>query len=418
MAAVHAAAVDLELRDITDDELPAWARVTEAAFGAQPTDEEVADWAAITEGEHRWGVFDDGEIVATGGAFAFRLTLPGGATVPAGGLTAIGVRTTHRRRGILTSMMDLHLDEVARRGQPVSILTASESVIYGRYGYGSAADLARWKLPTHGTTLAFPPAVGGRLRQVDAAVAAAVLPEVYEAHRATTPGALSRKPAYWDFWLRDRPDGREGASARFFVLHESDAGRPDGYACYRIKSSWGDHGLPASTLVATEVIGADAEVEAALWEHLLSVDLVATIDAANRPVQDPLRWRLADPRRLQTGHVGDHLWVRLLDIGAAMEARSYLVQDSLVLEVADPFRPASGGRWRLEAGPAGAACTRTEDAADVALGVTDLGATYLGAVRPTTLARAGRAVERTPGALARLDLLLSWSVEPWCASAF
>jgi predicted acetyltransferase len=166
------------------------------------------------------------------------------------------------------------------------------------------------------------------------------------------------------------------------------------------------------------VLGADAEVEAALWEHLLSVDLVTTIEAANRPVGDPVRWRLADPRRLQTEHVGDHLWVRLLDIGAALEARSYLVPDVLVLEVTDPFRPVNSGRWRLEAGPGGATCSRTEDAADVSLGVADLGAAYLGGVRPGTLARAGRVQERTPGALARLDLLLSWSVEPWCATAF
>ncbi len=415
---MHAAAVDLELRDITDDEFVAFSRVTEGAFGHQPSDEEVGDWAMLTEGEHKWGVFDDGEIVATGGAFAFQLTLPGGATVPAGGLTAIGVRTTHRRRGILTAMMDLHLDEVARRGQPLSILTASESVIYGRFGYGSAADLTTWKLPTHGTTLAFPPRVGGRFRQIDEAQAAAVLPEVYEAHRAVTPGALSRKPGYWDVWLRDRDRWRDGASARFYVQHETDVGRPDGYAAYRIKSSWGDHGIPDGILVASEVVGADPEVEAALWEHLLSVDLVATIEASGRPVEDPIRWRLTDPRRLQTGHVGDHLWVRLLDIGTAMAARSYLVDDALVLEVADPFRPVNSGRWRLDAGPGGAACSRTEDAADIALGIADLGAASLGGVRSTTLARAGRVQERTPGALARLDLLLSWSIAPWCATGF
>lgn len=410
--------MDLELRDITDDEFPAYARAVEAAFGSQPSDEELSDWAVLSEGEHRWAAFDEGEIVATGGAFAFDLTLPGGATVPAGGLTAIGVRTTHRRRGILRSMMDLHLDEAARRGQPLSILTASESVIYGRFGYGSAADLTRWKLPTQGTTLAFPPRVGGRFRQIDKERAATVLPEVYEAHRAATPGALSRKPGYWELWLRDRPDQRDGGSARFYVQHEAEGGRPDGYAAYRIKPSWGDHGLPASTLVASEVVSADPEVEAALWEHLLSVDLVATVEASNRPVEDPIRWRLADPRRLQTEHVADHLWVRLLDVGTALAARAYPVSDALVLQVADPLRPADSGCWRLEAGPGGATCGRTGDAPDASLGVADLGAAYLGGVRASTLARAGRVQERTPGALARLDLLLSWSVEPWCATGF
>lgn len=410
--------VDLELRDITDEEFPAFSRLTEGAFGHQPSDQEIADWAALTEGEHKWGVFDDGEIVATGGAFAFDLTLPGGATLPVGGLTAIGVRTTHRRRGILTSMMDLHLDEVARRGQPISVLTASESVIYGRFGYGSAGDISRWELPTRGTTLAFPSQVEGRLRQIDKEQAAELFPVVYDAHRAVTPGALSRKQAFWEHWLLDRDDWRNGASARFYVVHETSAGAPAGYAAYRIKPSWGDHGIPASTLIANEVMSADHEVEAALWQHLLSVDLVATIRAVDRPVVEPLRWRLADPRRLQVQHVGDHLWVRLLDIGAALAARSYLVDDALVLELTDPFRPVNSGRWRLEAGPGGATCERTDDPADLALGVADLSAAYLGGVRFSTLAAAGRVEERTPGALARADVLFSWTSNPWCATHF
>lgn len=338
--------------------------------------------------------------------------------MPVGGLTAIGVRATHRRRGILTAMMDHHLDEVARRGQPISVLTASESVIYGRYGYGSAADLTRWKLPTRGTTLAQPSRAEGSFRQIDKDRAGQTFPAVYEAHRATTPGALSRRRGFWDFWLLDREHWRDGASARFYVQHESATGEPDGYAVYRVKSSWGDHGIPDGTLIANEVVSGDPEVEAALWQHLLSVDLVATIDGHDRPVEDPLRWQLADPRRLQTVHVGDHLWVRLLDIGTAMSARSYLVEDSLVLEVTDPFRPANSGRWRLEAGPDGAACARTDDDADVALGIADLGAAYLGGVRPSTLSRAGRVEERSPGALARLDLLLSWGSPPWCATHF
>ena len=413
------AVVDLELRDITDEEFPAFSRVTEGAFGHQPSDQEVEDWRLLAKGDEPcFAVFDDGEIVATGGSYAFDLTVPGGATVPASGLTAIGVRATHRRRGILTAMMDRHLDDVAERGQPLSVLTASESVIYGRFGYGSAADLVTWKLPTEGTTLAFPPIAEGRFRQLDKERARAALPAVYDAHAAATPGAVSRKPAYWDHWLLDREADRDGASARFYVVHESSAGEPDSYAAYRIKSSWGDHGVPSSTLQAGEVVSADPEVEAALWQHLLSVDLMATVEGQNRPVDDSLRWRLADPRRMQTEAVRDHLWVRILDVAAALAARSYLVADSLVLEVSDPFRPANSGCWCLEAGPGGATCTRTDAEADLTLGITDLGAAYLGGARATTLARAGRIAERTPGAVVRLDVLLSSDVPPWCATGF
>ena len=410
--------MDLELRDITDEEFAAYSRVTEAAFGHQPSDEEIQVWADLTAGEHLWAVFDEGEIVATGGAFAFDLTVPGGAVVAAGGLTAIGVRTTHRRRGILTSMMDHHLDEVARRGQPLSVLTASESVIYGRYGYGSAADLVTWKVPTQGTTLASPSRATGRIRMVDAPTARAALPAVYDAHRAATPGALTHRPAYWDHFFLDRESWRDGASARFYALHESEPGRPDGYAAYRIKPSWTDHGLPAGEVQAVAVVSADPEVEAALWEHLLAVDLAATLVGQHRPVEDPFRWRLADPRRLQVQHVGDHLWVRILDVPAALEARRYAVEGSVVLEVTDGFRPANSGRYRLDGSPGAARCRRTEEPADVALGVADLGALYLGGVRPSTLARAGRVEERRPGALASLDLLVSWHASPWCTTAF
>ena len=410
--------MDLELRDITDEEFPEFSRVTEGAFGHQPSDEEIKVWADLTVGEHKWAVFDDGEIVATGGAFAFDLTLPGGAAIPAGGLTAIGVRATHRRRGILTSMMDYHLDEVAQRGQPVSILTASESVIYGRFGYGSAADLTSWKLPTAGTTLANSPRAEGRFRMVDKERAAEVFPAVYDAHRSATPGALTRNSRAWDHFFLDREDWRDGASARFYVVHEAVDGTPDGYAAYRIKASWGDHGLPANELQAVALVATDPEVEAALWAHLLSVDLVATVSGYHRPTEDPLRWRLADPRRLQVHHVGDHLWLRILDVPTALAARRYAVPDALVLDLVDPFRPVNDGRYRLEGGPGGAACARTDDVADLSLGIADLGAAYLGGVRFSTLARAGRIEERTPGALARADALFSWTCSPWCATSF
>lgn len=411
--------MDFELREITDEEFPAFSRVTEGAFGHQPSDQEVEDWRMLSDDdEPRFAVFDDGEIVATGGSFRFDLTVPGGAAVPASGLTAIGVRATHRRRGILTQMMDRYLDEVAGRGQPLSILTASESVIYGRFGYGSAADDLTWRIPTEGTTLAFPPSVDGRFRQLDKERARAVLPAVYEAALPVTPGALSRKPSFWDHYFLDRDDWRDGASARFYLVHESSSGEPDGYAAYRVKSSWGDHGVPSNTLHASEVAAVDPEVEAALWQHLLAVDLVATVEAGSRPVVEPLRWRLSDPRRLQTKSVTDHLWVRILDVAAALAARSYPVDDTIVVEVSDPFRPANSGGWRVEAGSGGATCERTDTVADLALGIADLGAAYLGGVRPSTLHRAGRIEERTPGALVRLDLLLASDVPPWCATGF
>jgi predicted acetyltransferase len=210
----------------------------------------------------------------------------------------------------------------------------------------------------------------------------------------------------------DRRDG-----TRFYVVHESPVGELDGAAVYRIREEWHD-GFSANVLRVRDVMAMNAEVYAALWHYLLNVDLVGTVRAADRPLDEPLRWLLVEPRRLRVTSLGDELWARVLDVPAALGARRYGVSDTLVLEVRDAFRPQQEGRYALDGGLEGAMCRRTDAPADLVLDVADLGATYLGGVSFSALARAGRVEEATSGAIRRADALFAAEQAPYCGTHF
>jgi predicted acetyltransferase len=201
------------------------------------------------------------------------------------------------------------------------------------------------------------------------------------------------------------------------VVYESGPGRADGWVSYRVETRW-PNGLAANIIKVRMLVGLTPEAEAALWRYVFDLDLAGTVKLLDRPVDDPLRWRLADPRRLRATEVGDHLWVRLLDLPGALAARRYAVEGTLVLEVTDPLRPRNQGRFRLEGGPEGAVCEPTTAEPDLALGITDVGAAYLGGTSLVSLARAERVAERTPGALLRADRMFAASPPPVCTTHF
>jgi len=334
-----------------------------------------------------------------------------------GGLTAIAVLPTHRRRGILRAMILHHFEEVEGRGELVSALGASESVIYGRFGYGMATTQAWFEIdPRHGAFLR-PPAGGGRLRLLEPEETAKVVPAFYDRYRRGQPGELSRRPSYWDIYVRDPEWIRGGASRRFDVVYESEPGRVEGWACYRVKPNW-DSGIPRNLVKVRQLVGLTPEADAALWRYCLDLDLAGSIQVDDRPVDDPIRWRLADPRRLSVREIGDQLWIRLLDLPGALEARRYATDGELVLEVTDALRPRNQGRFRLEGGPDGASCRPTRAEPDLALDVADLGAAYVGGASLATLARAERVAELTPGALARADRMLASDPAPVSTTHF
>jgi predicted acetyltransferase len=409
--------MDIDIRPIRREEGEQFTAVMAAAFGEDFSDEEQADHDRWFEYDRSIGAFDGDRLVGTGGAYSMDLTLPGLTTIPIGGLTAIAVLPTHRRRGILRSMIAYHFEETAGRGELVSGLGASESVIYGRFGYGLATTFADYEIDPRRGQFLRPVATPGRLRLLEPDETAKVVPPLYDRYRRGQPGELSRPQAWWEVYARDPQWTRQGASRHYDVVYESEPGRIEGWISYRIENRW-PHGLASNLVKVRMLVGLTTEAEAALWRYVLDLDLAGTIQLNGRPVDDPIRWRLADPRRLRITDLGDHLWVRLLDLPGALAARRYAVGDTLVLEVTDAVRPRNQGRFRLEGGPDGAACQPTDAEPDLALDVADLGAAYLGGASLASLARADRVAERTPGAVARADRMFAAERPPVCTTHF
>jgi predicted acetyltransferase len=411
--------VTYEICPIGPDELSDLYRAVSTAFGDTMSDEALDDERLITEYDRMIGVADNGQFVAGAGAYSFDHTLPGDTIIPVAGVTWVGCLPSHRRRGILTSMMRHQLDDVAERGEAVAILTASEAVIYGRFGYGLSTQ-ARWaKVKTSRGRFAREPEASGRIRFVWGDERAKVIPPVFDQWRRTRPGSVDRNEGKWKGFLLDRERDRRGASSLYTVVHEDTNGSADGYASYRVRQ--GREAGAVNTVVVQEVVALDPEVEAALWRFLLDIDLAEAVEAQAQPLDSILPWRLHDHRAYRTTYVGDFLWTRVLDVPAALSARRYAIEGSLIIDVVDEFRPdgAANGRFRLDAARDGATCAPVDRSvdADVAVTIAALGSTYLGGVRWTTLAAGGRA-SGTADALHTADLLFSSSPLPFCNTEF
>lgn len=383
-------------------------------FGREQPDEAWAGrWLENFELERMLAALDGDAIVGGAGAFSLRLTVPGGGVLPCAGTTVVGVLPTHRRRGILRSMMRAHLDDARGRGEVLAALWASEETIYGRYGYGLAS--LSLQLEIDKAHNAFRPGFEpvGRVRLVEAAEAAALMPPVYDAVQRVTPGMYERAQSWWEHRiLADPSEFRFGGSPKHLAVLEVD-GVPQAYAVYRLHVSFGDHG-PEAKVRTLEAMGATPEATASIWRYLLDVDWTKTVSASLQPVDHPLLLRLAR-LNLARPTLSDNLWVRLLDVGAALSGRMYAGDGAVVLEVRDEFCPWNAGRWRIEGGEA----ARTDADADLALDVSDLGAVYLGGFTFRQLAQAGRLGELREGAVARADALFDvGGPAPWCPEIF
>jgi predicted acetyltransferase len=410
--------MSIEIRPITPDEFPSFVRVPQTAFGhGMPSDEEMEMERAGFEYDRSVAAFEDGHILGTAGAYSFQLTLPGLTQIAAAGVSWVSVLPTARRRGIFRQMMTHQLTDIQQRGEALAILYASESLLYSRFGYGAATTSVAFEIDPKRAGFRNETTPEGLVRLVDTDEARRTIPDIYDQARRQQPGELNRSHERWDNYFRDPERWRDGMSARFYLLYESSSGHAEGYVSYRIREKW-DQGLAQNILSVGSMKALTDEAQAALWQYCLSVDLVATVQAHTRPPDDPLRWMLGDPRRLRVTSLTDGLWIRLLDIPAALEARRYLVEGSLILEVHDETRPETSGCYYLDGSPDGATCRRTDREPDLILSVNDLGAVYLGGVSFTTLAAAGRIREQTPGGLIRASLMFASEHAPWCSTDF
>ncbi|WP_324785593.1 GNAT family N-acetyltransferase [Streptomyces sp. H51] len=405
------------VRGLARDERDRWYGTLLRAFGGVPEPAEARElYDALTEVDRSLGAWDGEACVGTAGAFGFRLTVPGGAAVPAAGVTMVSVAATHRRRGLLTSLMRRQLDDVRSWGRPLAVLTASEPDIYGRFGYAVATHRVDVEVDTARVRLSVPPGTDEvRLRYAAPADVLDVCEAVYARKVPGRPGMLVRLPGWERLPLLDPEASRAGASPLQCVVAERD-GEVVGYARFRVKPE-SDEGGPRGTVILEDTEALDAAAHAALWRFLFDIDLTCTLTARGRPVDEPWQYLVSDPRRCRP-RLRDALYVRLVDVGAALEARTYQAPVDVVLEVEDAFCPWNGGRWRLMGDAKGATCERTEDAADLALSVRELGAAYLGGVTLDALAAAGRVRELRPGALAEASVAFASTVAPWLPHGF
>jgi predicted acetyltransferase len=408
------AAVTIEVRPGERSEFVAYARAVERAFGGEEdTVEQLASWERRVDG--RFYVAADGATMLGGAAdFAFRMSVPGGSVATAG-VTGVGIIPTHRRQGLLTRLMDLELRTIKARGEPVAILWASEAAIYQRFGYGLAARSGSLELARSRAGYLSPGPGQGSLRLVDQQEASRLFPPIFERVHVRYPGAWARDEHWWAAYLDDPESRRRGGGPKTYVVHERQ-GQPDGYAFYRVTTDWGASG-PTSTLRVFEALGDDPSATRELWRYLCDVDLVETIVARGGAAEHPLLLLLADPRALRL-NVADGLWLRLVDVAAALEARRYLAADRLRFELADAFRPDQAGTYLLETDGDRARASRTEGAVDLLLDTADLAAAYLGGTTFQALADVGRVIARTPGSIERADAMFRSPVYPWSPGYF
>lgn len=406
--------MSIEIRNVDGSELDAFRSATSAGFlGDDQPGSDVA-FAAVEELERAFAAFDGSELVGTLGAFSLDLAVPG-ASLPTAGTTHITVRPTHRRRGLLHQLMGRHFAEVRERGEPLAALWATESGIYGRYGYGPAAQLMRVRVETHHAVFGPEVELSGSCRLITAEEAATRLPEVYESVWRSRPGHFARSRTWWDNrQLLDAHWQREGMSASRFAICE-EAGRATGYAHYRVREDWDGSGLARGQLRFVEMQGTSS-ARASLWRLALDVDLVSNVTYWNEATDSELPWLLADARRVERS-IRDSLWLRLMDVARSLEARSYASDGRIVLEVRDRSFEDNKGRYSLEASAGSAECRRTSDAAEIELDVADLASVYLGAHSFCELTRAGRA-KGSPDAAMRADGMFRTSFAPWCPEIF
>ncbi|WP_409057708.1 GNAT family N-acetyltransferase [Streptomyces sp. SYP-A7185] len=406
-----------EMRELCQADWDAYYGTLELAFGGvAEAAEEHELWNDLTEFDRFFGTWEGKTCVGTTGSFSFRLSVPGGSLVDAAGVTMVSVAATHRRQGILTSMMRRQLDDVRARGEAVAVLTASEPVIYGRFGYGTATFAAKAEIDTTRVSLSVPAGTDDvRLRYAKPADVHAACEALYARRVSERPGMLARQPGWERLGLLDPESERQGASPLQCVVAER-AGELVGYARYQVKPDW-DAAGPKGTVRLRDLEAEDPAATAALWRFLFGIDLTSAVEAHNRPTDDALFQLVSDVRRCRI-QVRDSLHVRLVEVGAALEARAYRTPVNVVLDVEDAFCPWNEGRWRLKGDLKGAVCERTEDEADLALSVRDLGAAYLGGVSLTSLASAGRVRELRPGALAEATVAFGSDAAPWLPHGF
>ena len=410
--------MSVEIRVCPPERFVELLKLAEVGFSEDVADDQIARVQLIADKERWWAPFDGDRIVGTSGIWTMKMRVPGGE-LPTGGITWVTVMPSHRRRGLMSGMMRLMIDDCRKRGEPLAALWAAEAAIYQRFGFGQATQSVNLEAETRSIRFAREWPREGACRLLPAGEGLDLVRPVYDAARDRRAGFLARPPEWWVGQLPLVEKDAKGGEAKRLVVYETEDG-PEAYAVYKTKSEWNVRG-PGGTLTVEEAIGCTPRGTREIWRYLMEVDLVRTLKTWRLPADHPLFSLVSEPRRLGTT-VGDGLWLRIVDVAPALEGRTYGMDGRgsgrLTLDLRDEYCPWNAGRWTLAVDGGHARATRTEDSADIALDANDLASLYLGGVTATAMADAGRVVEMRPGALSLADGLFATALKPWCPQEF
>jgi predicted acetyltransferase len=410
---------EVVVRPIVADELPAWVDAFHLAFLMERPAPEIAAFRRDVlkqDLSRTLGAFDGACLAGTLWSFPAELTLPGGTSVAADAVSIATVRPTHRRRGLLTNMLQTDLRTARESGELASILYPAEYPIYARFGFGPATQQASYRLDR--AAAHFTASADGHVELVEPARLRELAPAIFDCFRRDRPGQIDRQPINWDIRLGIQPvPWHPDQKPPRCVVYWAPDGQASGYLQYRMEGHW-EGRVPAGTLEVVELIATTPDAYLGLWRYCCEVDLIGEITADTRCVDEPLGWLLDNPRAAlkQTQRI-DSLWLRPLDVAGVLAARRYFSEGRAVVDVSDPSG-LSGGRFALEGGPTGATCSPTQQSADLSMGLPALGTLTLGGVSPRLLAEAGWIDEHTPGALDTAERLFRWPLTPWCSTFF
>ena len=396
-----------ELRPVTPDEFESWLRAESRAHSNR-LDHEPEELRPHFDLARSLAVFEGSNIIGGCQAHRLEMSIPGGTSAVAG-VANVAVQPTHTRQGVMSRMMRRQMNDIHEWGEPLAALFASESAIYGRFGYGVGTVHESWQIDRHHNAYARKYESPGRIVFMDPEDVAQKLPEVYRRSTAGRPGVFPKPLHKWEEEAAS-PDAHEpqprvrgrGRGGLFYAAYEENC-RIDGYAIYRSSRP---------TIMVTELMATTRKATAALWRFCFDLDLMSNTEAIKRPMDDPLPWMLLDPRRLQRT-VRDGVWLRVVDARAALAQRRYADAGRLTLEVRDDLCDWNNGRFELEGSSEGSSCRSTDSSPDLSVAISGLASAYLGTVSFTTLSDAGLADEHTPGALHRADRMFAVHHQPW-----
>lgn len=404
-----AVVTDYEIRLLRPDEFRAAAEVFRASLHLPaPSDEEWERVAGTFQPERGYGAFEGDRVIGTTRGFDAELVVPGGGRVPMDGVTSVGVRADRTRQGVLTELMRAQLTDCAARGDVAAALRASEAVIYGRFGYGIASRTRSCTVSRARARFTEQAPAGGETELLDPL---RDLDRIADAHRELTlhrAGMMSRPQRWWNGYQAHL---HRDTGPFVTVVHRGAAG-VDGFATYTVERPIGGGG--ASVMRVDDMQVGSVEAVAGLWRFLLSVDLVGEVRCRARPVDEPLELMLQDPRACTVDGVRDETWLRLLDVPAALAARTYGPGRPVVIEVVDRLLERNSGSYAISQDGA----EPTTGSPALRMDVATLASLYLGDRRATELAETGGVEVLDVSALPEADLLFATLRSPWCGTFY